>query len=135
MNHPNVIIRSGMLVLLLAGVGCDYDSPTAPAPAQGSSTPGPEGASISITSSGLSPNTVSITAGQSVTFRNNDAIAHEIVSGPVPTYSDCPPLNRVGRLEPGQSMQTGALTDTRSCSFLDLLRTGDNRWQGAIVIQ
>ncbi|MGH9373144.1 MAG: cupredoxin domain-containing protein [Vicinamibacterales bacterium] len=131
MDHPKVIIRSGLLALLLSSIGCDYGSPTAPE----SSTPGPEGASISITSSGLTPNTVSIAAGQSVTFRNDDAIAHEIVSAPVPTYSDCPPVNRVGRLEPGQTMQTGALTGVRSCGFLDLLRTGDGRWQGAIVIQ
>jgi plastocyanin len=133
MDHAAVMLRSGILVLLLSGVGCDYgaDSPVAP----DSSTPGPEGATISITSSGLSPSTVSIGAGQSVTFRNDDSVAHEIVSGPVPTYSDCPPVNRVGRLEPGQSVQTGALTDARSCGFLDLLRTGDSRWQGTINVQ
>lgn len=131
MDHLNVIIRGGMLALFVVSAGCDYKSPTAP----GSSTPGAEGASISITSSGLTPSMVSIATGQSVTFRNDDAVAHEIVSTPVPTYSDCPAVNRVGRLEPGQTMQTGALTDTRSCGFLDLLRTGDSRWQGTVVIQ
>jgi plastocyanin len=99
------------------------------------STPGPEGATIAITASGLTPRAVSITPGQSVTFTNNDTVAHEIVSTPVPTYSDCPPINLVGRLEPGQSKQTGALSATGSCGFLDLLRSGDNRWRGAITIQ
>jgi plastocyanin len=131
MLHSNVIIRIGMCALVSASLACGYDSPTAP----DSSTPGPVGASISITASGLMPGAVSIGAGQSVTFRNDDTVAHEIVSTPVPTYSDCPALNRVGRLEPGQTMETGALSDARSCGFLDLLRSGDSRWQGTIVVR
>jgi plastocyanin len=116
---------------LFAATGCDYDSPTAP----GSSTPGPEGAVISIGASGLTPGTVTIPTGQSVTFVNTDTVAHEIASTPVPTYDDCPPINRVSRLEPGQSMQTGALTAMRTCGFVDLLRIGDARWQGSITVQ
>jgi plastocyanin len=124
-------IAGGALALLVGAIGCDYNSPEAP----DTSMPGPEGAAISITSSGLSPGTVSIATGQSVTFTNNDSVAHEIVSEPVPTYSDCPEINLVGRLEPGQSKQTAALNDTRSCGFLDLLRSGDSRWRGTIAVQ
>jgi plastocyanin len=131
MIQANVIVRSGIVALLLFGVACDDNMPTAPE----SSTPGPEGAAIAITSSGLSPSTVSISAGQSVTFRNDDSIAHEIVSGPVPSYDACPSINVVGRLEPGQSKLTAALPDSRSCGFLDLLRTSDSRWQGTITVQ
>jgi plastocyanin len=131
MKQPSIIISAGILALFVSIAGCDYKSPTAP----DSSTPGPEGATIAITSSGLAPSSVSIAAGQSVTFRNDDSVAHQIVSTPVPSYSDCPAVNRVGRLEPGQTMQTGALTDARSCAFLDLLRTTDGRWQGAITVQ
>ena len=116
---------------LVLAIGCSYDSPTAP----GDLMPGPEGASISITASGLTPNAVTITSGQSVTFVNTDSVAHEIVSAPVPSYDDCPAINRVGRLEPGQRTQTGALTASRSCGFLDLLRTGDSRWQGTIAVR
>jgi len=74
-------------------------------------------------------------AGQSVTFTNNDSVAHEIASEPVPTYADCPSINRVSRLEPGQSTLTGAFTSMQSCGFLDLLRTSDSRFQGTIVVQ
>jgi plastocyanin len=97
--------------------------------------PGAEGASISITPSGLSPSVVTIAAGQSVTFVNQDTVAHNIASTPVPTYDDCPPINRVGQLAPGQSVQTGALSVTRSCSFIDLSRVSDPRWQGTITVQ
>ncbi|MGH9372625.1 MAG: hypothetical protein ACRD15_13945 [Vicinamibacterales bacterium] len=131
MNRSRLITFGGIFALFFSVAGCDYSSPTAP----DDSAPGPEGAAISVTSSGLTPAAVAITAGQSVTFTNNDSVAHEIVSQPVPTYSDCPPINRVGRLEPGQSLQTGALTATRSCGFLDLLKSDDGRWQGMITIQ
>jgi plastocyanin len=131
MFRSGPIISAGLAALVFAVAGCDYSSPSAP----DTSTPGPEGAAISITSSGLTPATVSVTTGESVTFTNNDSVAHEIVSAPVPTYSDCPAINLVGRLEPGESAQTGALNDTRACGFLDLLRTSDSRWNGTITVQ
>lgn len=126
-------VTGALIALLFAAVGCDYGSPTAPPPAN--SMPGQQGAMISLTSSGLTPIAVAITPGQSVSFRNDDSVAHEIVSAPVPTYSDCPAINSLGRLEPGQTKQTAALTNSRSCGFLDLLRTGDQRWQGTITVQ
>ncbi len=125
--------RATILALILPVIGCGYRSPTAPG--MSDTQPGPVGASVTILSTGVTPNTVTIASGQSVTFTSNDSIAHEIVSAPVPTYADCPSINRVSRLEPGQSMQTGALTTSRSCGFLDLLRTDDSKWQGAIVVQ
>lgn len=117
---------------LAAALACGYTSPAAP----DSSTPsGPEGASISITSSGVTPGSVTITSGQSVTFVNNDSVPHTISSGPIPSYDECPSINRVGQLNPGQSMQTAALTSARSCSFVDLSRVGDARWQGTITVR
>lgn len=134
MFNSKGFIKVSLLALLLAATGCDYSAPAAPT-SPSTSMPGQSGAMISLTSSGLTPGTVAITPGQSVTFRNDDSIAHEIVSGPVPSYSDCPAINGLGRLEPGQSKQTGALTESRSCGFVDLLHTGDRRWQGTITVQ
>ena len=124
---------SMILAVVFLATACSYDSPSVPnIPTP---TPGPAGATISITASGLSPGAVTITPGQSVTFVNMDTVAHDIASTPVPTYDDCPGINRVGRLEPGQSTQTDALTAARACGFLDLLRIGDSRWQGTVTIQ
>lgn len=125
--------RAALLAFLLPAIACGYSSPTAPD--SSNTQPGPVGASIAITPTGLSPSSVTIAAGQSVTFVNNDSVAHQIASTPVPTYTDCPSINRVNRLEPGQRMDTGAFTASRSCSFLDLLRTDDARWQGTIQVQ
>ncbi len=119
---------------VVSALACGYSNPMAPSSGT-SSAPGPEGAVIALGSSGLSPGAVTIATGQSVTFVNNDSVAHEIASGPASSYDQCPAINRVGRLEPGQRNQTGALTASRACSFLDLTRTGDSRWQGTITVQ
>jgi plastocyanin len=133
MYRSTIHFASGLLFVgfLLTTGGCNYNPPSAP----DSSVPGPEGAVISIGPSGLTPSAVTITSGQSVTFVNSDSVAHEIVSTPVPTYDDCPAVNRVTRLEPGQTMQTGALTIMRVCGVIDLLRASDPRWQGSITVR
>lgn len=110
--------------------GCGYNSPTDPG-----SPSGPEGAVVTITSSGLEPRTVTIAAGQSVTFVNSDSIAHDIASDPYPMYTDCPGINRVGNLGSGQRTQTAALSVVRSCGYHDLLRNADVRWHGTIDVR
>lgn len=134
--YRSTVRLTGSLMLfgaLVTATGCDYKSPSAPGGS--SAAPGPEGATISITPSGLTPGAVTVAAGQSVTFVNNDSVAHNIASGPVPTYDGCPAINRVGTLAPGQSMQTSAFPTGGTCTFIDLLRTGDSRWQGTIAVQ
>jgi plastocyanin len=133
MHRSTLRLAGGLLILgaLGAALACGYSSPSAP----DTSTPGMEGASITITAAGLSPSAVTITSGQSVTFVNQDTVAHNISSTPVPTYDDCPGINRVAQVAPGQSVQTGALTVARACNFIDLSRMGDPRWQGTITVQ
>lgn len=126
-------MRVAVLALFLPAIGCGYSSPTAPD--TGGTAPGPAAATITITSTGVSPASVTVASGQSVTFINNDSVAHQIASQPIPTYTDCPAINRVNRLEPGQRMETGAFSSMRSCGFLDLLRTDDTRFQGTVVVQ
>jgi hypothetical protein len=82
----------------------------------GGGTPGPVGATITITASGT--NSVTINAGQSVTFVNNDSRARNMNSDPHPVHTDCPALN-VGILSPGQSRTSNALTTARTCGFHD----------------
>jgi plastocyanin len=125
--------RVALLALTLPAIGCGYSSPTAPS--TGGTTAGPVGATVTISSTGVSPATVTVAAGQSVTFVNNDSVAHQIASQPIPTYTDCPAINQVNRLEPGQRTDTGAFTNVRSCGFLDLLRTDDTRFQGTVVVR
>ena len=45
--------------------------------------------------------------------------SHEMFSDPHPEHTDCPEINQVGFLSPGQSRQTGNLNTVRTCGFHD----------------
>jgi plastocyanin len=107
-------------------------SPTAPGgPTSGTVT---VGATITITSSGVSPATVSVDAGQSVMLVNNDSKAHEISSNPHPSHTDCPALN-FGSLAVGQSRTSNALTTARTCGYHDHLDPTNAAWQGQVTVR
>lgn len=109
-------------------------SPTAPDGGGGNGGPGPVGATITITASGVSPASVSISVGQSVTLVNNDTRTHEISSNPHPVHTDCPALN-FGSLGVGQSRTSNALTTARTCGYHDHLDPTNNLWQGQVTIR
>ena len=59
-----------------------------------------------------------IKAWSRVTF-GTDTRAHTIVSDPVDVHTQCPPVNQVGLLNPGDSRSTGTLNLTGTCGFHD----------------
>jgi plastocyanin len=119
-----------------AAFGCGgSDSSTAPSP-----SPGPSGGTFTITSAGVSPTTLTVKAGSQVTFVNNDNQSHNMLSDPHPEHTDCPELNQVGFLSPGQSRQSGNLNTVRTCGFHDHdlpppSTAIGNKWTGKIIIQ
>ena len=122
------------VVLVLAaacGGGGSSPTPTSPTPSPGGSS----GATITITSSGVSPRAVTVSVGSRVTFVNNDSRPHEMNSDPHPDHTDCPAINEVGFLTPGQSRQTGNLNTPRTCRYHDHNRDSDTSLQGSITIQ
>ena len=56
-------------------------------------------------------------------------------SDPHPEHSDCPELNQVGFLTPGQSKQTGNLNTRRTCGYHDHNQNSNTNLQGSIIIQ
>lgn len=72
----------------------DSASPQASASAQTSS------AIFTLSGSGVSPASVTIKAGESVTWVNNSGSAVQIASDPHPTHTDYPPLN-IGMIPDG----------------------------------
>jgi hypothetical protein len=57
--------------------------------------------------------------GGTVTFANNDSINHDVAGGPDPEHRDCPEIDAVGFLTPGQSRQTQPFSRARTCEFHD----------------
>ena len=126
--------RTGTLVASAAGVLLMASCGSTDGPAPSPSPPG-VGATINITSSGVTPKSLVVSAGVQVTFVNNDSRDHQMNSDPHPEHNDCPAINNVGFLVPGQSKQTGNLTEVRTCGFHDHMRPENASLRGTITIQ
>jgi len=95
----------------------------------------PDTRTFLIVNNAVCPTALTVTRGAQVTFINNDNRAHEMNSDPHPEHTNCPELNQVGHLEPGQSRQSGNLTNPRTCGFHDHLNDQNRALQGTITIQ
>jgi plastocyanin len=93
------------------------------------------GATITIANNAVSPATVTISVGQSVTFVNNDTRAHEMNSDPHPVHTNCPSINNVALLQPGQSKSTFGFSNAGTCGYHDHNQSDTASLQGRIVIQ
>jgi plastocyanin len=120
------------------GSGSTVGTPTAPTTVISASTgsAGPSGATITIAATGVSPQQVNITVGQSVTFVNNDTRAHEMASDPHPTHGTCPGIEAgIGTLAAGQTKLTQGFANTGTCGYHDHLNSGTASLQGTIAIR
>jgi plastocyanin len=121
--RPLIVITA----LLVAVVGCGDDG-TDP-------SPGASAATITITAAGVNPASVTINAGGSVTFVNNDTVAHQPSSDPHPAHTDCPGLNLNVLNANGGSGQTQALNTRRTCTYHDHLNDTVASLKGTIIVQ
>jgi hypothetical protein len=111
-------IAAALMFGACGGGGGGNPGGPSPDPGGGSGEAG-SGNTITITASGASPRELTIAVGQRVTFVNKDTRIHEMHSDPHPQHGDCPQIDQVGFLNPGQSKDTGAFTPARTCGFHD----------------
>ena len=88
---------------------------------------------ISITSSGVSPKTLTVGFGGKVTITNNDGKPHEFSSNPHPVHTDCPELN-APVLTTGQSFTATMASRAEACGFHDHLDPTNAAFQGTILV-
>ena len=125
---------TGILILgALTMVGCGGGS-------GGGTTPSPTGMptstnTITTSNNAVSPKAIVVARGSQVTFVNNDNRSHDVASNPHPEHTDCPEINQVGFLLPGQSRQTGNLNTVRTCGYHDHDQDSNTALQGTITIQ
>ena len=106
--------------------------PTAPSP---SPTPVTT-TTITIDASGrVTPADIQVDRGARVTFVNQHSSPHDMTSDPHPTHVNCPEVNAVGNLLPGQSRQTSPLDVARRCGFHDHGEPDNPRLQGSITVR
>lgn len=124
-------MRYALILLGVAAVGAGCSSAKSGATGPSASP----AATITITTTGVSPSTVTVPRGSQVQFTNNDRISHQVASDPHPEHTDCPEINSVGFLATSQSRQTSNLNIARTCGFHDHDRPDDKSLQGSIIIQ
>ena len=119
------VVRSAFVVSMTAGLlSCgDKASPSPPV----------ETTTITITAAGVSPKNVVIALGQRVLFINNAGGPRNMTSDPHPAHDDCPEINQVGFLNPGESRETGNMVIARTCGFHDHDMPGVTNLQGSIT--
>jgi plastocyanin len=133
MKRKFVWVGSALLTTVMAVAGCGgrgSGMPTSPTP-----PPTGGGMTITITASGVSPQNITVPPGTRVVFTNNDTQMHDMASDPHPGHTDCPEINQVGVLQPGQSRETGNLNTVRTCGFHDHDQPTANSLRGSIRIQ
>lgn len=102
--------------LLAAACGGGSTAPAAPTPMSPAPAAPP---TVTITSRGVNPVEIAVAAGGRVTFVNLDAVPHDVAGGPDPSTPDCPEIDAVGFLVPGQARQTAPFPAPRTCEYHD----------------
>jgi plastocyanin len=121
--HP---VLCAVVPLLVVSCG-DKPSPSSP-------TPNPN--TITVSTGGIvSPKQLTVSPGSRVLFVNSHAQRHDMTSDPHPDHLDCPELNQVGLLNPGQSRETGNLVAVRSCGFHDHEDPNNANLRGTIIVR
>jgi plastocyanin len=138
-------LRLGLCAgLAIVGLACGGGSsgggggttPTAPTNPTNPNPPAPVATTtITISNNAVNPQRIVVPVGSRVTFVNNDNRTHEMNSDPHPNHGDCPAIDDVGFLAPGQSKQTGNLTVARTCGFHDHNQPTVAGLTGQIIVQ
>jgi plastocyanin len=134
---PGRALGLAMFVAFLAAVaagacggGSSPSNPSAPATTQ----PSAGSLTVTITSTGVSPRSLQVPLGGRVTFVNSDTRTHQFMSDPNPLHNDCPAINEVATIGPGQTRQTGSLDVRRTCGYHDHMNPTETGLQGALMI-
>ena len=122
---PNLLVAGMLLASSALGAVTCSKTPTDPS--------GSASTTVTITPSGVSPKSVQIALGGRVRFINNDTIEHEMGSDPHPDHTDCPAMNQVGLLKPGEQRETGNFVIARTCGYHDHEDPTNTNWQGSII--
>ena len=122
-------------VALAIAAACGGSSSNNPSGPTGTCTPSGSPNTIVIQNNQVCPTTITVARGSQVTMINNDSRVHEMDSDPHPEHNQCPELNQIDFLNPGQSRSSGNLNTARSCGFHDHSSPDAASLKGTIVIQ
>ena len=131
----NLVAGSTVAVALAAAAACGGSSSDNPSAPTGGCTPSSSPNTIVIQNNQVCPSTITVARGSQVTMINNDSRVHEMDSDPHPEHTQCPELNQIDFLNPGQSRASGNLNTARTCGYHDHTNPQTTSLQGKITIQ
>jgi len=136
-RSPVLLPRGPALAALVLAAGAcgggGYSSPSTPS-TPAANPPAAAGLTVTISADGSKPRSLQVPMAGVVTFVNNDSRAHQIMSDPHPSHGDCPAVNEVGMLAPGQSRQTGSFTVAKACGYHDHMDPKNAPFQGVLLV-
>ena len=124
-----------LAIVLIGVVACGGSSSNNPSGPTGACTPSSNPNTIVIQNNQVCPSTITIARGSQVTMINNDSRVHEMDSDPHPEHTQCPEINQIDFLNPGQSRSSGNLNTARTCGFHDHTNPDTTSLQGRITVQ
>lgn len=86
---------------------------------------------VTISPTGVSPKTLTVSAGTPVTFVNTDTIAHQIASNPHPNHTDLPGFDNVN----SATTYTFTFTKKGTFGYHDHDDPNNTASQGTIIVQ
>ncbi len=92
------------------------------------------GATINLSANGVDNTQPSVKLGERLRVTNNDTRAHQFMTTPHNVHTDCPALNAIGSLAPGQSGTSDPLTTARGCGFHDHMNPDDPKFRGQVLV-
>jgi hypothetical protein len=125
---------AGAAVALAVALSCGGGSSSSTGPS-GTCTPSTNAATLVIMNSAICPQSITITRGTQLTISNQDSSTHDMASDPHPEHTDCPELNQIGFLNPGQTKSSGNLNTARRCGMHDHSNPNSNALKATITIQ
>lgn len=131
--RPLQILTASALISALVSCG-GSSSPGSTSPSTGC-TPSASPATFVIQNNTICPSTLTVSRGTQVTILNSDSRTHEMDSDPHPEHTDCPELNQIGFLNPGQSRQSGNLNTARRCGLHDHSAPDNSGLKATVTIQ
>ncbi|HEY2150693.1 MAG TPA: hypothetical protein VGH34_07795 [Vicinamibacterales bacterium] len=125
---------AGAMALLTSCGGDSTSTGNGTAPSTGC-TPSSNAATFVLMNNTICPTTLTVTRGTQITISNQDSRVHEMDSDPHPEHTDCPEINAIDFLNPGQSRQSSNLNIARTCGFHDHQNPDNAALKGKVVIQ
>jgi hypothetical protein len=117
---------------LAAAFSCGGSSSTGPS---GTCTPSTNPNTLVVMNGAICPQVITVALGSQLIITNQDGDVHEMTSDPHPDHRDCPELNAIGFLNPGQTRSSNNLNTPRRCGMHDHGRPDNAALKATITIQ